>query len=64
MELFELLTSQPVNDGLEWIIVMSISAVWHPFTAEDPLRSNFFTEMCSYEETNSSTSWSEGELFL
>ncbi len=34
---------------------------WHPFTAEDPLVSKWcnakFLQICSHEETNSSTSW-------
>ncbi len=45
---------------------MFFSAVWlsfwrHPFTAEDPLMSKWcnarFLQICSNEETNSSTSW-------
>ncbi len=49
-----------------WIIVMFLSAVWAlilmaPFTAEDPLVSKWcnakFLQICSDEETNSSTSW-------
>ncbi len=42
-----------------WIIVMLLSAVWHPFTAEDPSLSECcnaaFLQICFDEETNAST---------
>ncbi len=49
--------------GAVWITVMFLSAVWfwrHPFSAEDPLVRELchdtFLQICSDEETNSSTS--------
>ncbi len=51
--------------GVVWIIVVFLSAglsFWrHPFTAEHPPVSKWcnatFLQICSDEETNSSTSW-------
>ncbi len=63
----QLFMSQDVNwwTGVVWIIVMfyqlfGLSFWRHPFTAEDPLVSKWcnatFLQICSDEETNSSTS--------
>ncbi len=60
-------TSQDVNwwTGIVWITCVLLwcfyQLFWHPFTAEDPLMSKWwnatFLQICSHEETNSSTSW-------
>ncbi len=67
-----LFSSQDVNwwTGVVWITcgllwcfyqLFGLSFWWHPFTAEDPLVSKWcnvtFLQICSDEETNSSTSW-------
>ncbi len=57
-------------DGLEWCgllvdyfdVLSCLNSFWrHPFTAEDPLVSRWcepkYFQICSDEETNSSTSW-------
>ncbi len=75
MDLFlrnkQLFTSQDVNwwTGVMWIIVVFLSFWRHPFTAEDPFMNMWlnatFLQICSSEETNSSTPWmAEGEYIF
>ncbi len=62
----QLITSQNII-GVEWITcrISCFTAAWsfwrHPFTAENPLMSKWcnakFLQICSDEETNSSTTW-------
>ncbi len=52
-----------ITYGLLWCFyqLFWLSFWWHPFTAEDPLVNKWwnakFLQICSDEETNSSTSW-------
>ncbi len=58
----QLFTSQVVNRWTGVLYITWTLIFWrHPFTAEDPLVSKscdaIFLQICSYIETNSSTSW-------
>ncbi len=72
MDFFQLLSSPDVNwwTGVLWITcgllwcfyqLFGLSFWWHPFTAEHPLLRQWcnatFLQICSDQETNSSTSW-------